>query len=60
MKAYSQDLRERVVLAYKQGIHTKASLSRLFFIGYETVCDWIRRYERSGDYSSIANPEKFS
>ena len=52
MKAYSQDLRDRVVFTYKQGKHTKASLSRLFFVGYDTVCEWIRRYETSGDYRS--------
>ncbi len=52
MKAYSQDLRDRVVLTFKQGVHTRASISRMFHIGYDTVCDWINRYEMSGDYSS--------
>lgn len=52
MKAYSQDLRDRVILTYRQGIHTKAFLSRLFFISYDTICEWISRYESSGDYSS--------
>jgi isfu1 transposase len=52
MKAYSQDLRERVILTFKQGRHSRASLSRMFHVCYDTVCDWINRYEMNGDYSS--------
>lgn len=52
MKAYSQDLRDRVILTFKQGAHSRASLSRMFHVGYDTVCDWINRYAMSGDYSS--------
>jgi transposase len=52
MKAYSQDLRDRVISTFKQGGHSKASLSRLFYVCYDTVCDWVSRFENSGDYSS--------
>ena len=52
MKAYSQDLRDRVILTFKQEMHTRASLSRMFHICYDTVCDWINHYETNGDYSS--------
>ena len=52
MKAYSQDLRDRVILTYKEGKLNKSQIARLFSLCYDTVCDWIKRYLNTGDYSS--------
>lgn len=52
MKAYSQDLRDRVILTYESGEHNKSKISRIFKVGYDAICDWIERYKKTGDYSS--------
>ena len=52
MKAYSQDLRDRVILTYESGEHNKSKISRIFKVGYDAVCEWIDRYKKTGDYSS--------
>jgi transposase len=52
MKAYSQDLRDRVIIAYKKGMLTRTQISQLFNICYLTACNWIKRYEKTGEYSS--------
>ena len=51
MKAYSQDLRDRVIAMHKQG-YTAIKISQDFLIGYETAKLWIRLYKNTGDYSS--------
>ena len=51
MKAYSQDLRDRVIAMHKQG-YTAIKISQDFLIGYETAKSWIRLYKNTGDYSS--------
>ena len=35
MKAYSQDLRDRVISTYESGECNKAKLSRIFSVGYD-------------------------
>ena len=52
MKAYSLDLRDRVIAAYKEGKLNKTEISITFKVGYDTVLDWIKRYITTGDYSS--------
>lgn len=52
MKAYSQDLRDRVIETYDEGILNKTAISKLFKVCYDTVLDWIKRYNKTGDYSS--------
>ena len=52
MKAYSQDLRDRVINAYKEAQFTKAKIAETFHIGIDAVYDWINRYNETGDYSS--------
>jgi transposase len=52
MKAYSQDLRDRVILTYESGEHNKSKISRIFKVGYDAVCEWIDRYKKTGDYRS--------
>lgn len=52
MKAYSQDLRDRVILTYESGEPNKSKISRIFKVGYDAVSEWIDRYNKTGDYSS--------
>ena len=52
MRAYSQDLRDKVINKYKEGTMTMTAISKLFGICYESVRDWIKRYKEDGDYSS--------
>ena len=52
MKAYSQDLRDRVIETYRKGRLNKTQISRLFNISIDTVVDWTRRYDSTGSYSS--------
>jgi transposase len=52
MRAYSQDLRNKVINKYKEGTMTMTAISKLFGICYESVRDWVRRYTEDGDYSS--------
>ena len=48
MKAYSQDLRDRVIdLHFNQQL-TKAKVARLLNISYDTVRGWIKRYHLEG------------
>lgn len=52
MKAYSQDLRDRVIDHYKNGVRNKSKLAKFFRIGRDTVREWINRFEATGDYRS--------
>ena len=51
MKAYSQDLRDRVILLFESG-HKRKAISKTLHIHYETIKDWVRKYKKTGDYSS--------
>lgn len=52
MKAYSQDLRDRVIELHKTKKYTKTELTKIFKLSYQTVFEWIKRYKESNDYSS--------
>ena len=52
MKAYSQDLRNKVIQSYYEDAKTVSDLSVLFRIGVNTIKDWIHRYETTGNYTS--------
>ena len=52
MKAYSQDLRDRAIDLHENEDYSKRKISRLLKVGYQTICEWVRRYKRTGDYSS--------
>ena len=52
MRAYSQDLRDRVIELYKTKAYSKTELTKIFKLSYQTVLDWIKRYNTRGDYSS--------
>ena len=45
--AYSKDLRNKVIEMYKDN-QTRLSISRVFKIRYETICEWISRYNKTG------------
>jgi transposase len=51
MKAYSQDLRDRAISMFESGYKRK-QVSIILGIHYETIKDWIRKYQKTGDYSS--------
>ena len=52
MKAYSQDLRDRVIELYKSGEFSKRAIAKLLKLAYQTVFEWIKRYKNTGDYKS--------
>ncbi len=51
MKAYSQDLRDRVIRAYKKSMPI-SEITKTFNIRRNTVDNWIQRFIDTGDYSS--------
>lgn len=46
-KAYSNDLRERVIKKYLDGM-TKKDIVNIFAIGMDTLNRWIRKYKKTG------------
>jgi transposase len=46
-KAYSNDLRERVIKSYESGVSKKEIIS-IFMIGTDTLNRWIRKYKETG------------
>lgn len=51
MRAYSQDLRDRVISAYKNNTSLEVIITT-FKICIDTARDWIKRFEATGNYSS--------
>jgi len=58
MKAYSQDLRGRLIELHKTGKYNKTELKEIFKLAYQTVRNWIKLYEEKGDYSSRQHEQK--
>lgn len=52
MKAYSQDLRDRVISLYESNEYSKRAIAKLLKLAYQTVFEWIKRYKQTGDYKS--------
>lgn len=52
MRAYSQDLRDRVITSYNTGEYQINQLAIMFQISRQTIGEWIKRYKTTGDYSS--------
>lgn len=52
MRAYSQDLRDKVIATYTYGKLNKSEISKIFNVCYDSIFKWIKRYESTGDYSS--------
>jgi transposase len=47
-KAYSLDLRERVIAACEAGDHPRAAVARQFNVAESTLYEWQRRYRAEG------------
>ena len=58
MKAYSQDLRDRVISKYKSGKYRIKELAVMFNITRQTIGNWLKRYKETGDYSSRHHMQK--
>ena len=52
MRAYHQDLRDRVIEAYIAGQTNKSKLGRIYGVVRQTITNWINMYNSTGDYSS--------
>jgi transposase len=48
-RAYSQDLRDRVIDAVLRGGESRRSASRRFGVSEASAIKWLQRYERVGD-----------
>ncbi len=58
MKAYSQDLRDRVIDLYKTSKYKITIISNLLKLDRHTVSDWVKRYKENADYSSRQHLQK--
>ena len=52
MKAYSQDLRDRVIELYKTSKYKIKAISELLGIERHTISNSIKRYKEKGEYGS--------
>ncbi|TXH60773.1 MAG: hypothetical protein E6Q89_00345 [Bacteroidia bacterium] len=52
MRAYGQDLRDKVIKVYNTENLSMLKISERFLVCYETVRDWINRYKTTGSYSA--------
>ena len=55
MRAYSNDLRERVLAAVDQG-HPRKEVSERFQVSIATLKRWLQRREREGHYDAKFSP----
>lgn len=53
MKAYSQDLRERVLAAVEEGEHSQPEIADKFKIGLSTLEKWVRRQRETGSGAAL-------
>ena len=53
MKAYSQDLRERVITAIKQGVQSQAEIAETFGVSQSTVETWWRRWRTTRSVAAL-------
>lgn len=65
MRAYSQDLRDAVIDSYVNNKLSESRILEVFKICKQTLNDWIKRFETTGDYSSkqgvnCGRPVRFS
>ena len=47
-RAYSQDLRDRVLAACDSGLHTRAEIAQQFDVCEAAIYNWLRRRRQSG------------
>jgi transposase len=53
MKAYSQDLRERVLAVVQEGEFSQPQIAGKFKIGLSTIEKWVRREHESGSCAAL-------
>jgi transposase len=56
MNSYSQDIRDKAIELYKE-YGTSLSVSKLLKIRYNTICDWVKQYKKTGK-CVVIKPEK--
>jgi transposase len=54
MKAYSQDLRERVIAAVEAGQHTRPAIAATFKVSESTIDKWVKRWRDTGSVAALA------
>jgi transposase len=53
MKAYSQDLRERVIAAVDAGQHSQPEIAGIFEISESTIDKWTKRWRDTGSVAAL-------
>jgi transposase len=53
MKAYSQDLRERVIAAVEAGQQSQAAIAKTFGVSESTLDKWINRWRATGSVAAL-------
>jgi transposase len=54
MKAYSQDLRERVIAAVEAGQHSQPKIAALFGVSESTIDKWAKRWRAIGSVAALS------
>ena len=53
MKAYSQDLRERVITAVGAGQQTRPEIAETFEVSESTIDKWVKRWRDTGSVAAL-------
>ena len=53
MKAYSQDLRERVIAAVEAGQHSQPKIAAIFAVSESTIDKWAKRWRDTGSVAIL-------
>jgi transposase len=53
MKAYSQDLRERVIAAVEAGQHSQLEIAATFEVSGSTLDKWLKRWRDTGSVAAL-------
>ena len=56
--SYSKDLREKAVNYYMSG-HTLKETKEVFEVGINTISQWVKKYEETGDLSNKPIKRRF-
>jgi transposase len=53
MKAYSQDLRERVITAVEAGKQSRRAIAETFEVSESTIDKWVKRWRETGSVAAL-------
>jgi transposase len=53
MKAYSQDLRDRVIAAVEAGQHSQSEIAATFAVSESTIDKWAKRWRDTGSLAAL-------